>query len=262
MFHLRKWYFDAVDAQGRVVIGYAAWLRLGVLRWRYSGLLVRQLGCSATTRSKFGAAREPSVHRDGVDWACEELGVTGRWRATSGKGGVRRTLAPGVDWDAVLPSSHAEVEICGERWSGVGYVECMEMRVPPWRLPIDELRWGRWIGERTSIVWIEWKQRETMRCVICDGCTVACASLGDREVRGESWNLELQRDTTLREGELGKTVLSTAPCLKRLSPVRMVQTREEKWLSRGMLTSERGVEHGWAVHEVVAFGPGHERRVT
>ena len=42
---------------------------------------------------------------------------------------------------------------------GTGYAERILITIPPWRLPIRELRWGRWIGEAASrsVVWIDWR---------------------------------------------------------------------------------------------------------
>lgn len=255
MFHLRKWYFDAVSPQGRVAIAYAAWLRMGPFHWRYSALLLhdeRRPSTSPITSSKFGEAPEPQVLADAVRWSCASLAFAGTWRAA--QRGPTLTLYPGVEWSCLMPRADARLEVAGETWQGLGYVECIDMRIPPWRLPIDELRWGRWIGDKFSLVWIEWRGGDTRRWMLHNAAPISCQDLDDSGARAEGSGLTLARTATLRDGELGPTVLQAAPCLRRLAPARMVQARETKWLSQGMLrTPSDREDRGWAIHEVVKF---------
>ena len=48
-----------------------------------------------------------------------------------------------VDWTCEMPRARTRIgEVCGD-----GYAEVLHMTVPPWKLPIDELRWGRFHGQ-------------------------------------------------------------------------------------------------------------------
>lgn len=244
-----------------MAIAYAAWLRMGPFRWRYSAILLRDErhpDAAPITSSKFGEAAEPQVRADAVRWSCTSLASTGTWHAA--QRGPSVTLCPGVEWHCLMPRADACVEVAGEAWQGLGYVECIEMRVPPWRLPIEELRWGRWIGDQSSMVWIEWKGGNTRRWILHNAVSIPSLALDDSCVRADAANLTLAQTTTLRDGELASTVLNAAPCLRRLSPPRMLQTRETKWISEGILSAPgAAVERGWAIHEVVKFAGGRSR---
>ena len=43
------------------------------------------------------------------------------------------------------------------REEGTGYAERLELSIRPWRLPIRELRWGRFVSEGASMAWIDWQ---------------------------------------------------------------------------------------------------------
>lgn len=259
MFHLRKWYLDAVSPEGRLAIAYAAWLRMGPFRWTYSAVLLRDERFPSNapeTRAKFAEASEPEVSAHEVRWNSRSLAISGTWHAI--QQGPRLTLHPGVVWNVLMPSASVRIETRGESWEGRGYVECIEMHLPPWRLPIDELRWGRWIGEQSSLVWIEWKGSQTRRWMLRDAAPVHAFSLDDFAIRTSSDDLVLAPIATLREGQLGTSVLAAAPCLRRLSPARMLQAHETKWLSQGILRNQSAaLDRGWAIHEVVRFAGGH-----
>jgi hypothetical protein len=67
-------------------------------------------------------------------------------------------------------------------------------------------------------------------------------------------SVSLFENSVLREGALVKTALSMIPGINKLFPLRILQARECKWLSRGLLKQPDAEEsRGWAIHEVVRW---------
>lgn len=254
MFRLHKWYLDCVDARGDVVIVYAATLRWGVVRLTYSAVL-GQLGGRAIAATHMRRSMPPTLAGDGIWLADDRLGVAGQWRGPRGM--AERTLwqSPhgNVRWHCHLPQADVRLSYRGHQLRGTGYVEHLALDVAPWRLPIDELRWGRFHAGTRSLVWIEWRGRAPLRLCLRDGVPVEIGAVGERGFDLPDGGLQLAEPTVLRDGQLGKTVLAER-LLRWLPLPRSVRTmRETKWLANGSWREGDRVLAGQAVHEVVRW---------
>ena len=102
------------------------------------------------------------------------------------RGGGRRARSPALSTNLPkAPSSgiascppRGPRSLCdGVVLRGLGYAEHLSMTIPPWRLPIDTLRWGRFLSPERSVVWIDWqKEGDGRTWIFVDGT----------EVRGEA----------------------------------------------------------------------------
>ncbi len=130
------------------------------------------------------------------------------------------------------------------------------MTIPPWQLPFDELRWGRFLSAEDALVWIDWRGAHSLNLTFHNGDCVEHAALTDDELVAGELSLALDRGTVLREGALVETALNTIPGIQKLFPFRILRVHERKWLSRGVLRKP-GAEPsaGWAIHEVVRWPP-------
>src|SRR5205823_2394765 len=129
------------------------------------------------------------------------------------------------------------------------------MTLRPWLLPIQELRWGRFLSASAGIVWIEWRGPRPLTLLSVNGTIQEIGTVGDRESAWPTGRLELDAGFPLREGPLGVTALARVPLLKLLVPRAVREVHESKWLRRGNLVAAGGrVETGWAIDEVVRFG--------
>jgi hypothetical protein len=260
VFRLRKWYADCVAADGTAVVVYWARLSWGVLRLRYAATLVRRAG-EVREAATLRAGPEPAPEPGGIAWRCGRLGTEGHWQALDPPMG--RTLlasAQGtVEWSCLLPRARGRVTLRdGGAVEGLGYVERLELTLPPWRLPIWELRWGRFLSEGAAVVWIAWRGPRPLTLVTVDGADADGAEVGDDVVTWRAGRLDLEPGSVLREGTLGTTALARVPLVGSLAPRAVREMHEHKRLRRGTLTVGDGrVETGWAIDEVVRFG-GHE----
>jgi hypothetical protein len=256
-FELSKWYADCVTEDGGAVIIYHAQLRWHTPTIHYSNLLIHETG--QPVRSRFSLRKQPAPIDNGdVEWRSPVWNAEGNWKKTGTP--IRQMLfdsADGsVEWNCVAPRSSAKVRIGEGIHCGEGYVEHLRVTIPPWAMPIRQLRWGRFVNASDALVWIDWRGPYNTQVVYCNGLPVSARSIGDSEIvlgDGETV-LSLDTHTVLREGVLGSTALSVLPNLDRLFPARILGIRECKWLSRAILRRPGQADSvGMAIHEVVEW---------
>ena len=85
-----------------------------------------------------------------------------------------------VRWRCLQPRSRATVNLAsGKVVKGLGFLERLDMTLAPWKLPIQELRWGRFLSDRESLVWIDWRGSQACRIVLQNGILVQATSVGE-----------------------------------------------------------------------------------
>ncbi len=277
-FHLAKWYLDCASPEGEVVIAYRAELRYHSLTLTYSSLLTFDDGSGVGTKTSLQASPAPRVTRDQITWSAPALGLEGTWRGPE-REPVERTVFSSekgdVSWKCLFPWAEVDLSLGGRSLHGLGYVEHLTLTVPPWAMPIDELRWGRFIGKASSLVWIDWRGPSSTQIVLEDGHPLAIsedrsvpderggsgtnrlASVEDERVSVPAMEIELglEEPRVLRSGAIGSTALSVLPKRVRDAfPGRILGLDERKWRARGILRrGEAEPEHGWVIHEVVRW---------
>ena len=256
---LKKWYLDLVADDGEVRIAYVAELELGPLRLGYESLLRAGRDRPPQSQTLFRSAVEPSIGHDSLSWHSPALSVEGRWQFTSAplRRSVLRAPEGRVDWHCLAPGARVSMIDREESLSGLGYAECLTLTIPPWRLPIEELHWGRFVAQDCSLVWIDWRGSHAFRCVVLDGEELAGARVSREGVFDESRQigLEFSEPMVLRAGTLGGTALTGLPTsLKRALPTKVLSIDERKWRARGTLRRPgRANVTGWVIHEVVTW---------
>jgi hypothetical protein len=252
-FCLSKWYLDAVGESGEVFIGYRAslrWRRLGV---SYAATLTGGAH-EARTESSLKPEEEPILRMGSLAWAAPALGVEGCWRG--GAAPVERTLfessGGAVVWSCLMPSAQAEVRSRSFVLSGLGYAEHLSMTIPPWKLPIDTLRWGRLLTPEHSVVWIDWEKESDGRTwIFVDGAEVR-GEVSEEAVFFEGGRVDLPAPDrlVLRSGRFSHLLRNLS--LPRSLSRGALAIHETKWRTRGVLEcAGASPVGGWAIHEVV-----------
>ena len=141
------------------------------------------------------------------------------------------------------------------RMTGLGYAECLTLSVLPWKLPLEELHWGRFLSEQDALVWIDWRGPQPWRTLIHNSEEHEIQSLTESEIlfAPSGTSLELDRGLVLRSGQLGQTVFAGVSHLAKLLPHNMLSVEECKWRSRGVLQTGNSSASGWAIHEIVKW---------
>jgi len=263
-FRLTKWYLDAVGADGRAFVGHHAALVWHGLRLHHAAIMGRDASGRVTERWGSRGATPPSLDGAGVRWSPAHPAVAGRWTPRDaaiapGAAQPHRLLATAegaVVWTCLLPAADAVITLPdGGRLEARGYVERLELAIRPWALPIEELRWGRFIGEARSLVWIDWRGPAPLSLALLDGRPARVASVADGavELAEPAARLLTAPRATLREGLLGGSALGRVPLLARSLPLRMLQVHERRWLADGELEVRGERERGEVLQELVRW---------
>ncbi len=255
-FLLTKWYMDCVAENGDAAVVYVADLRWNKLSMHYESLLTiveGRLHCVSSLRK----GHPPLVDRDTITLTLPHLGIAGTWRAL--RTPVRRDVFEGeeggIDWHCRQPMARVDLSLQGKtRITGLGYAECLNLSVVPWKLPVEELHWGRFLSEEHALVWIDWRGPRPWQTLIHNGDERKIQSLTEAEMLfAPVSSLELDRGLVLRSGQLGHTVFAGISRLAKLLPRNMLAVEECKWRSRGVLQAASGNASGWAIHEIVKW---------
>jgi hypothetical protein len=192
-----------------------------------------------------------------IRWQSKSLKTKGTWERLDSPCDVRiyESREGTIEWHCVHPRARATVDLGqGVVIRGLGYVERLEMTVAPWNLPLEELRWGRFLSDSDSVVWIDWRGEHSRKIVLENGTLGGVTAVAESGIVLErNVKLCLSTGKVLRSGALGKTALGMIPGVNHLLPDRLLNVQECKWRSRGELLRENTRSSGWAIHEVVRW---------
>ena len=168
-FSLVKWYMDCVTEEGEAAIVY-----LADLKWRG---INAHIGSVLTAGKDEAPVTRTSLSRYELESSAElisvshpKLKIKGSWERDAEP--FRRTMyekkSGGVYWDCVQLRSRVNVSIGNRLLKGLGYAECLSVTVPPWELPLRELRWGRFVSENHSLAWVDWRGSHSCNVAVLD----------------------------------------------------------------------------------------------
>lgn len=256
-FHLSKCYVDCVGETGECAIAYHAHLRWGPIALGYASLLRHPPVDGTSSASTLHPGRAPVAAPGYVAWNTPALDLSVSARSRSDPFARRVLQGPQgtVDWECLAPSAEVSLR-CGPGFelSGLGYAERLQVSAPSWRLPIEQLRWGRFLTTTRAIVWIGWWGPEPRTLVYDNARCQPDAVIEDGELRFGRCRLALNRQAVVRDGDLVE-ILRPIARLRALPVARAARIHETKWLSRGTLDDPAlsAPLHGWALQELVVF---------
>ncbi len=258
-FALTKWYFDCIAADGRVVIGYWASLAWRGLALTWQNVTLYEAGRPPVSRSSLVSASPPEVASDTTTWYAPALAsvatVESRQRPIEER--LLDCDAGIVEWRAEAPAAAVTFKLDGcAPVQGPGYAERIVISIPPWRLPIRELRWGRWIDSAAnhSVVWIDWRGDSPRTWVFVDGNKARVAVVTDECISADGVKVVLSERRTLHARAFAE-IAAAIPPLHAVVPKSLLALRETKWCSAGtLLEKNTTAQTGCAIHEVAVFG--------
>ena len=258
-FSLTKWYLDCVDDEGRTAIAYWSSLAWRGLSITWHSLEIHEDGHEPLLRTSLEQTAAPQVGTD-IEWQAPALGaaVTCRPVAPPFAEVLLEPADRGVSWRCESAVGDAVIA-CADRLpvSGRGYAERLTLTMPPWEVPIKELRWGRWMSAVSprSVVWIDWRGPHPLTRVWLDGRPTVTADISETGVSFGGARLGFDRSTVLHTRSLGDTLGRLKGVLAPLMPSSWMALEDTKWRSEGSLQEEpgRATERGWVVHEKVLF---------
>lgn len=255
-FQLRKWYADCVSDDGEIIIAYVADLNWFGLELQYASLLNTSPAGKTNSTSSILNIPSPEISASRFEWRSSGMNFSGAWnsRQPAIQSSLYESPAGSIHWECLQPLSEAALVLHGRQISGLGYVERLDMTLPPWKMPIDKLNWGRFLAANRSVVWIDWLGEHPLRNVWIDGVETAAEVSDFRLDFSSGSSLTLQKDAVIRDGVIGETVLNVIPKWLGPLPGRLLGIHEQKWRSQGkFLTPNQNTVEGWAIHEVVQW---------
>jgi hypothetical protein len=257
-FSLTKWYLDCVDRDGRSAVAYWTELSWGPFRVHWNGVSLHDPGCDVVHRSSVAPLAAPVRDGASLAWDAPPLGCTVTGREALAPFSRRLLDCPDgtVDWCCEVPAASVTIAIVGQpAIVGRGYAERLNLTIAPWRLPIRQLRWGRWISDAgsRSLVWIDWQGAKPRTDVFLDGVAENDSGVEDDGVRAGSARLAISDRRLLHSRPLSSALASLGPLLSKLpTPWRGVE--DAKWISRARLDVPcPSSEDGWCIDEFVRF---------
>ena len=249
-----KLYLDCIGADGSCGIAYRARLRCGPVALGYAAVLRHEPGGAITYLSTAHPGPAPTIHSRRLAWRTPQLDLAVEACAQTPPFSHRLLDGPAgtIDWECLAPAAH----VCFRQGDlpplqGLGYAERLQLELPRLQLPIEELRWGRFVAPDRAIVWIRWGGSEPRTLVFDKGQLQPGATIGDHEIRFGHSRLVLGTGAILRDAHL-----SEAAPFAILGPLdRLGRVHEVKWLSPAALHDADDGEpvNAWVIHERVAF---------
>jgi hypothetical protein len=251
---LRKWYLDCTTEDGDAAIVYVGRVTLGWLSVPYFELLTVGPGGRRRWR-RLSSSLQVARQGEALELVAPALGLRGRWEPTTAALDVPLLETPGgaIRWRCHQPGGASELRLPdGRRLAGSGYAEELEMSLPPWALPFQELRWGRFVARRRSVVWIDWRGGLERRWLFVDGEPVEAQRVEADRIEWAAGSLEIRPGVVVREASVGRTL---AGPFARLLPRRIGQALETKWLCPARLYGGQDSLpiQGSVIHEVVRW---------
>jgi hypothetical protein len=125
---------------------------------------------------------------------------------------------------------------------------------------MDELRWGRYVSDKNSLVWIELRENIRQQWLWLNGDIQSDCIIEDDRIEVPQHNLILKLDQAyILESEkkissVMGSLLRYIPGFNKIMPLKFLLADETKWLSNGSLQSEgQNPDHGMVLHELVNF---------
>lgn len=256
-FSLHKWYVDLVTEDGQLGIAYRAEIRQGPLRLELSGLLVHRGNVDAAPAWQFSlqSTEPPAIHGHSLHWSAPRLRLEVECDAHEPPFEQRllETREGAIDWRCALPRARVRLSAGATVLEGLGYVEHLAVvGIAPWCIPANEIRWGRFLTDSTSIVWIDWRGESPRRFVFRDGNAVGTSKLTDeRIVLADGAELALRAPQVIAADTLGHMLTPLKPLRTLVRP--LAHTQQTRWRSAGELRHPDGTttQSGWALHELL-----------
>ena len=261
-FHLSKWFLDFIGESGESMIFYSAKLKwhgwsVSYTSWlRYNGVT------GVILKSRFHHVQVPKVNYNTITWEDTKFGVSGTWESMEKMIQTRifQSKDGSLDWKCFQPASKVQLRIADKVLEGRGYAEQLILTIPPWRIPMDELRWGRFGSDKNNMVWIELREKVKQQWLWLNGEKIAHCIIEDDHISLPDHDaaLYLDRGVVLESEKkitsLVQKMTRYMPGINKIIPVNFMMADEFKWLSKCEFQGDDNIfSHGMSIHERVNF---------
>ena len=256
-FSLEKTYADCIDRDGNCFILYDASLQVFFIRVHYASMLFSD----ATNKVIERRSTRKSVLSNQLalfSFKHERLKISGVWRGIA-KPEILELLCyspqHALVWHCLHPKALTEIGFNGIEIRGWGYAETIRLTLQPWKLPIDQLLWGRFLSVTDTVTWINWSGSHPLNKLFHNGILYEDATFEtDKLVFNKGLMMLVFTDgSVIRKGKLSE-VLSGWSWLKLFFRQSILQSEEYKYKAMGCLSvGEQVLSTGWTIYEKVLW---------
>lgn len=260
-FHLNKWFLDFIGNNGETMIFYASKLSWKGIAVHYGSWIHYDPDSGIKERSHFRNVIFPEKKDNLITWRDDEFKVSGSWESAAKPLQARLFESDHghLDWNCFQPASRVQLKIKDRIIEGEGYVEQLILTAPPWHIPMNDLRWGRFRSLHDVMVWIELRKENKRQWVWLNGEKITNCSIEDDHISSpENFLLKLDCGAVLESGNkiyrMMNKLLHYLPGFNKLMPTKFLMAYNHKWLSKGEFQKKGSpVTQGKAIHEWVNF---------
>ncbi|CAF1577471.1 unnamed protein product, partial [Adineta steineri] len=230
-FYLCKWYADIIDEEtDDVTIIYLGELEWKFLKVNFTNIL--QFIQKQTLISRLTLLNYKSPIFDDDCFQINSNGISGEWKRKSECIFCEKLFDNDdgyILWECFIPNGLAQIKVNNKINKGLGYVEKLTMTLKPWQVPIDILRWGRFLYENQYIIWIRWIGKEEKFLIFHNGIKYSDGIINDEMIEFGNYRLILLEKYILRNGLLSETIFDRFVWIKKFFPLEFLDINECKW---------------------------------
>ncbi len=159
-------------------------------------------------------------------------------------------------WNCHHPRALAEINYNGYIFKGLGYAETLFCPINPVNLPVDELRWGRFLSDSHTLIWINWKDKHPLNKIFINGTEYNDAIFENDSIifNNGIYKLKFSEIQIIRNGKLSG-LFSKMKFLKIFFSSRLLDTVEIKYKAKTVLSGDSVLlSTGWSLFEIVKWG--------
>jgi len=158
-------------------------------------------------------------------------------------------------WNCHHPKALAKIIYNDKVYTGFGYSETLSLPIKPWNLLIDELRWGRFLSDPYTLIWIYWKGKYPLNKIFLNNIEYNDAIFGNSIVifGDGNYQLKFSEIQLIRKGKLSG-LFSKMKLLKIFFNRRILNTTEIKYKAKTTLSKNSVfLSNGWSLFEIVTW---------
>jgi hypothetical protein len=254
---LEKQYLDCIDDRGNCFIIYRAELHYLFITIHYSELVFCNSEDVTTDISSLKKTIKPESG-EVLKYLNTSLEIKGSWKRIDNllpSYSFRDSESKELIWNCHHPKTNAEIDYKGTRFTGYGYAETLLLSIKPCNLPLDEIRWGRFLSGEYSVIWLSWKGTFPLNKLYCNGVEYNDAEYGEKSLNfdGGGYQLLFREIATIRSGKLS-SLFPAKPWMKIFFNKSVLNTTEIKYKSKSLLMHDNKVTAtGWSIFEIVTW---------
>ena len=257
-FNIEKLYLDCIDDLGNCFIIYRAEVQFFIMSIDYSGIVFCNTEGLTSEKSSLRRTKKPEINTT-IEFPNIFLHIYASLKRIDDP--IIKLLYKDSEnneliWHCHHPKALAEIKYDGKIYKGFGYAETLFSPVKPWNLPIDELRWGRFLSDSYTLIWISWKGKFPVNKIFFNSSEYNDAIFEDDAIifGDRTYQLKFSEIQVIRRGKLSR-LFTKMKLIKIFFNRRILNSFETKYKSKTSLSeNSMVVSTGWSLFEIVTWG--------